>query len=465
MAVNLGRMLPRMNPRPAAILVLAVTGAWAQAPPAPGLDPTPLAAEALGLTMYLPAGAIVNTQSTDQAIAYLASDPEGTWSLRVSNLRPAVPEPSAEALAAEHLKAIQATGREHKIIINEPRSVGSTRGQLLYLQQTLDDQKQLVNGWLILPNSPRTFVILTIVTTPQEYPRLRPIFEACFDSIQLRSVQDVRQQREARFASGRAIIGTLTADKLRSTLGGRFLYRIYRQGASRRRADDTEVGFLTIECLEGMRGELTPERSANSFTGLETERGLMVLLEARAIIDAEAQRYLDVDGRYWMAWDRGAEAWSIRQTQRAGAASQTTAETGVRNRATLNVIHSSKEQRTREPAVFTIPDMAYLSQPEIFLLGQLLPRDGSVTGEMTFYFYDSKSRRVAERIDSWERTRDGSGHWVLTSQPMLEATIIKQVFDARGERIRRIDGQGTITERIDPEGLRRIWESKGLLTR
>ena len=455
-----------MKPRlPTAILILAVTGASAQAPPAPGLDPIPLAAEALGLTMYLPAGAIVNTQSTDQAISYLASDPEGSWSLRISNLSSAVPEPSAEALAAEHLKAIQATGRPYQIIANEPRTVGSTTGQLLFLRQTLDDQKQLVNGWLILPNSPRTFVILTIVTTPQEYLRLRPIFEACFDSIQLRSVQDIQRQREARFARGRAIIGTLTADKLRSAQGGRSWYRIYRQGASGRRADDTEVGFLTIECLEAMRGELTPDRSTSSFTGLETQRGLMVLLEARAIIDAEAKRYLDVDGRYWMAWDRGAEAWSILQTHRTGSASQTTAETGVRNRATLNVIHSSKELRTREPAVYVIPDMAYLSQPEIFLLGQLLPRDGSVTGEMTFYSYDSKSRRVVERIDSWEPSRDGSGHWVLTSQPMLEATVITQVFDAQGNRIRRIDGQGTITERIDPEDLRRIWRSKGLLTR
>ena len=450
---------------PVPILLLVVTAASAQVPPAPGLDPTPLAAEALGLTMYLPAGAIVNTQSSDQAISYLVSDAEGTWSLRVSNLSPAVPDPTAEALAGEHLKAIQATGRPHEIIANEPRMIGSTRGRLLYLRQILDDQKQLVNGWLILPNSPRTFVILTIVMTPDQYPRLRPIFEACFDSIQLRSVQDVRQQREARFATGRAIIGTLTPDKLRSVRGERVWYRIYRKGASARPADDTEVGFLTIRCIEAMRGELTPERSSNSFTGMETQRGLTVLIEARAIIDAETQRYLDVDGRYWMAWDRTTEAWSIRQTHRAGSAAQTTAETGVRDRATLNVIHSSKEQRTREPAVYTIPDLAYLSQPEIFLLGRLLPRDGSVSGEMTFYFYDSKSRRIAERIDSWERARDGSGHWVLTSQPMLEARVITQVFDARGRRIRRIDGQGTITERIEPEDLRRIWRSKGLLTR
>ena len=222
---------------------------------------------------------------------------------------------------------------------------------------------------------------------------------------------------------------------------------------------------MTIESLEAMRGELTPERSPSSFTGLESERGLMVLLEARAIIDAEAKRYLDVDGRYWMAWDRSAEAWSIRQTQRVGSASQTTAETGVRNRATLTVIHASKEQRTREPAVFMLPDTAYLSQPEVFLLGQLLPRDGSVTGQMTFYFYDSKSRRVAERIDSWEPARDGSGHWVLTSQPMLEAAVITQEFDDQGRRIRRIDGQGTITERMSAQDLRQLWRRKGLLTR
>lgn len=448
---------------PLITLILAL--AAAAAGPGPGLDSEPLVAEALGLSMYLPAGSIVRTQVADRSISYLASDPGATWTLQISHLSPSVAGPTAQDLAAEHLKAIQATGREFRIIANEPRNVGSIKGQLLYIQQTLDDDKQLVNGWLILPNSSRSFVVLTILTSAEKFSRLRPVLDASFESIELRTIDDLQVQRQARFVRGRAAVSSFTPERLRSTLGRRQWYRIYRPGAAGRPADDTEVGFLSIECVQAMRGELTPERSPSSFGALESELGLMVLIEARAIVNADQKHYVDVDGRYWMAWDRATEAWSIRQTQRMAAATQTTAETGIRDRVNLDVIISSREQLTREPSRYRIPDLAYLSQPEVFLLGQLLARDGSMSGEMSFFFYDSKSRRLSQRVDSWQRARDGWAAWVLTTLPMIEAAAITQYFDDQGRRIRRVDGNGTITERLDPDDLKKLWQSKGLLAR
>jgi hypothetical protein len=401
----------------------------------------------------------------DQTISYLATDPGGTWSLRISILTPAVAQPTAGALAEQHLQAIQATGRKFQILANEPRMVGAFQGHLLYIQQVLDDEKQLVNGWLILPNSPRTFVVLTILTTADQFSRLRTVFDASFDSIELRSINDRLTQRQARVLRGRELIATLTPEKLQSALSGRHWYRIYRPGGTGRTADDTEIGFLSIECSEAMRGQLTPERKPQLFTGMETQRGLMVLVEARAIIDGEKSHYLDVDGRYWMAWDRATEAWSIRQTQRMGEAARTSAETGIRERMTLDVIHSSKEQLTREPKRYTIPDISYLSQAEVFLLGRLLPRDDSIVGQMSFYFYDTKTRQLGDRVDDWQQSRDGSGQWVLKTLPVLETKPIIQHFDAQGHRIRRIDGDGTVTERIEPDTLKGIWRRKGLMGR
>ncbi len=453
-----------MIPRLAAFIlsVSVVTGAFAQPR---GLDPDPLIAEAVGLRMYLPAGSVVTTQVVGQTISYVAGDPGATWSLRISSLAPAVAQPTAQALAEQHQQAIRATGRDFQVLANEPRTVGAFLGHLLYIRHVLDDDKQLVNGWLILPNSPRTFVVLTILTTGDQFSRLRPVFDASFKTIELRTIDDRLTQRQARLLRGRALIDTLTARKLRSVLSRRQWYRIYRPGGSGRVADDTEVGFLSMECTEAMRGQLTPERQPRSFRGMETQRGLMVLIEARAIIDGERSHYLDVDGRYWMAWDRATEAWSIRQTQRMGEAARTSAETGVRDRVTLDIIHSSKEQFTREPSRYTIPDVAYLSQAEVFLLGRLLPRDGSMSGEMSFYFYATKSRRLGDRVDDWQRSRDGSGHWVLKTLPALETKPIVQLFDAQGQRIRRIDGDGTVTQLIDPDELKAIWRSKGLMGR
>ncbi len=456
------------RPIRAAILavLLAVTGGSAEAAaPRRGLAAEPFVAEALGLRMYLPADAIADAQVVDEAVSYVVSNPQTTWSMRISAVTPAVAGPTAAALAEEHLKAVEATGRRLDILTNEARTVGSVTGQMLYVQQTLDDQKPLVSGWLFLPTSARSFVVLTVLTTAEGFARLRPVFDASFATIELRSLEELERQRKARYERARAIVVTFSPDKLRSLLGQKQWYRIYRPSASGRVADDTEVGFLSMQCQEGMRGELTPERSTETFGSMEAETGLMVSVEARAIISAEKNHYLDVNGRYWMDWDRTEEAWSVRQTQRIGAHTQTSAETGVRNKATLDVIHSSREQLTREPSRWTIPDLAYLSQPEVFLLGRLLPRDGSLDGDLAFYFYDTRSRRLAERVDQWQRTRDGSGDWLLTSTPMLEAAMIRQRFDARGDRIQRIDGDGTLTERIDPDDLARLWKSKGLMAR
>ena len=85
--------------------------------------------------------------------------------------------------------------------------------------------------------------------------------------------------------------------------------------------------------------------------------------------------------------------------------------------------------------------------------------------EMAFFFYDSKSRRLAQRIDTWSRTTDGSGQWVLETQPVLDIAAITQRFDASGLRLDRIDADGTVTQRIDPQALQRLWRSKGLTAR
>jgi hypothetical protein len=37
-----------------------------------------------------------------------------------------------------------------------------------------------------------------------------------------------------------------------------------------------------------------------------------------------------------------------------------------------------------------------------------------------------------------------------------------QEFDKEGKRVRRVDPDGTVTERISLEDLRALWKSKGL---
>jgi hypothetical protein len=454
--------------RPLAALPVALALAAAGPPPAPGLDSDPLVAEPIGLRMHLPEGAIVIPQLAEGVVSYAITGGGGEaepWNMRISTLSPALPQVSAEVLMTEHLEGIKATGRPYRILSAGPRTFGGVEGQLLYLEHEIDEERKLVNGWLLLPTSARTFVTFTVLTTAEFFPRIRGPLESSFSTIELRTNAELLDERQAQLERGRALVGTFTPEHLRSAVAARHWFRIFRPAGTGRAGDDVEVGILSVTALEAPRGQLTPERSAQSYSALESERGLMVLVEARAIIDAEKGHYLDVDGRYWMGWDRSTEAWSLRQTQRIGDASQTTAETGLRNGGTLEVIHSLREQLTREPSRWTVPDAAYLCQPEVFLLGTLLPRDRPPEGALGFFYYDAKSRQLTQRVDRWARSRDGTGNWLLTTTPMLDVSTTVQRFDADGRRLARVDADGTVTRRTDPDELRRLWRSKGLLTR
>lgn len=427
-------------------------------------DLMPFTAEGLGLMMSVPAGAVSTTQVAGGGLAYLLTGggAEPTWTMRLSTLTPPSGRPTAADLIDAHLEAVRATGAV-TVVANEPRVVDGARGHLLYIRSADPAQDQSVSGWVIVPRSAEAFVVLSILVDGEAFPHLQPVLDACLATVRLRSMDELAAEHDDGLGRGRAFVETLTPQNLRSVVGPREWYRIYRPSDSGRTEDDTEVGFMSLQCLPAARGRLEPQRSPDSYSSLEAERGLMVVIEARAIVNHDSNLYLDVEGRYWMAWDRNQEAWSVRQTRRQGEASRTSAETGVRSLATLDVIHSSREELTRDPSQWTIPDKAYLSQPEVFLLGRLLPRESAAAGEMLFYYYESGSRRLVQRTDRWEPADDGSNGWVLATRSVLKPGTVTQVFDAQGRRVKRIDGDGTLTVRIDPDELQRLWRSKGLL--
>ena len=457
-----------MSPAASPILVtgLLLTVASLQARPQAPLDPVPLVAEPFGLRMSVPAGAIATTQLNQGRLTYLVSDAReaGTWGVRIGTLTSTLSNPTPATVIDAQVHAVRATGRPFRVLANEPGRYGGTAGRLAYLEQTLDGGARVINGWLVVPTAHRTFLVFSIVTTADHFARLRPLLRASFSTIELLSKDAVVTRREARLARGRVIVDTLTPEALRSMVDQQQWYRIYEPAASGRWADEVEVGYMSLKCVEGRRGELTPERSPDSYRAMEQEKGLMVMIDARAIIDAQRHHYLDVQGRYWMAWDRSRESWSVRQTQRQGEATRTKAETGLRTGAMLQVIHSSKEAFTREPKEWSIPDTAYVSQAELFLLGSLLPRDGSFEGEMMLYYYDARHEQLPRRVDRWQPAADGSGNWTLVTQSALAAGSYTQLFDANGVRLRRVDADGKVTERTSAEELRRLWRSKGLLT-
>ncbi|MCH8824736.1 MAG: hypothetical protein IH984_14650 [Planctomycetes bacterium] len=426
------------------------------------LEESSMVAPALGLQLLLPKDAMVTSDQRPGMLSYLISDGVGekpTWSMRIQPLNSRLQFPSAAGLIEQYLRAVA----DAKILINEPVNYANRNGHQLFVERpATTDRSATVQGWVILPTSPSTFIVFTVVTKPDRFSLLQGQLKASFSTIVLLDNDQKNAQRMAKLARGRAIINTFTPSKLKTLIGRESCYRIYTPSQTGKRLDDQEIGYMTIQCNQGMRGQLNPNKNTRKFTQMESEQGLMVTVKIR-ILGEKPNRYLDIQSYYWLAWDRSSESWSTLTTQRHGKkVLNSSSETGVRQLGRLTVITSDKSSKTREPKEWSLPDAAYLSQPEVFLLGALLPRDKPLTQGMSFYSYDAQKKSMPLRTNTWEPTNDGSGNWVLTTSPAKELTSVRQIIDPKGNLIRRISDSGIFFESIDQTELRKLWHSKGL---
>lgn len=447
-------------------------------PAALGLSDRPIVAETLGVAFYPPRDALLTTESVNGNTALVLTEQSSPprWRLRIQPLESTLETPTPKAIVDDHLARLTATrgaaGPAPRVLENAPITVRGIPGHLLMLAEPgQPGSPETVNGWVVLPRGERNFIVLTTLTTSDQLSAFRAQLDASLSTMSIASLDKLNDLRRTRIETADEILNDFfTPAHLRSVCGERTWYRIYKPATTPGGAD-REIGYMAIQAVEAMIGELEPSRSRTRLTGDEAQPGLMVIVQARALLDETGKHTLDIDGRYWLAWDRTSEAWSNRSTERQGKAERGFKQTGVRSapstgqpRPTLTVINDSTMSKgDTRPQQWAIPPKGYLSQAEVLLLGSLLPRDRGDL-ELSFFFFDTKEGRMPQRLDRWAKAADGSGNWVLTSQPSLDAPPITQVFDARGTRIRRVDADGTVTERIDPTALLSLWKSKGLPT-
>lgn len=442
------------------------------------LEPRVLNAESIGLSLHPPKGTEVSIEAVRGVVTLLMSDnpPQPQWRLRAQLLavEPGIQTAADEAL--QRLRSLNATREPITLLTNEPVTFGGVDGNLLLVERrppvTDPDQRTILNGWLTLRSDSETFILITIVSLVEYWPEAEQELRAAFQTIRVTPATALRDERAARLTRGVGILRKWTEKDFERVLHEPRLYRIYRPSASGDVREDVEVGYLQVRCVEAMRGEIEPSRSPIVFRSEERTSGIMVEIEARALVDNKSNHTRDVFSRLWISWDRTQEAWNARTTETMGRIARGFAQTGVRQepgpgqpRPTLTVINSSETARVNDDTAIIkpIPHDAYLSQAELHLLGRLLPKDGSITELFSTYYYDSARDVITQRVDRWEKAADGSGNWVLTTQPAIDSPEVIQIFSPEGDLVKRIDGDGTVREPISPADLEKLWRSKGLV--
>lgn len=434
-----------------------------------------LEAEPLGLRFRPPTPALAKAESVDGVFRYEVVDAQPTprWWLRFQYLTSSTAGLSARDQVMAYLDAMRRNDKEFTIRLDEAiRPAGAPEeGRLLVIEAPVGDGSTGLSGWLLIPSGRDRFLACSLAVPTDGLKTTIPALRRAFEEMEMISIEAVEAAKRERVDRGTRMLAFDEA-KLRAAVQPTpVVYRIFRPSSAG--SPETELGWMTIRVVAGKRGEVDPNRPASRYRGVDNDEGLLVLLDAKSLVSPDGRTVVDTQTRAWLAWDRRSEVWSTRSTQRMthgqGTASRTTAQTGVRTparpgqpRPRLEVINSVAEQQTREPLEWTLPPN-YISQAELFVLGKLLPKDAPSAEPFASYAFDPRSNALPQRTDEWRRNADGT--WTLeTTIPGSPQPLI-QIFDADGERLKRIDhdGVGPIhTERIDADTLRALWRRKGL---
>lgn len=450
---------------------VAQLGAATGAPAAPsqasddGLAPAPLEADLLNFRMRVPIGTAVRVERGAPPSYLLNEESENPrWRIRATSLRASRLGTNAQSQCEDFLAELRTRGQEFKVLANEARTIDGRPAHFFYLSVPLEGGDSGISGTLMIPSGRDEYLVFSILALGEGFDATRALLERSFDTIALVDRTKELDERAELLGRGEAIVSSFTPERLRATITPEPLfYRMWRPGAD---GKAQEVGYVIMRVREGQRGEVDSTADPRALKGPETEKGLLATVDARVIVNNDASHTLDVESRYFMTWDRLFESWSVRSTQRHRSATRSSAQTGLRTptspgspRPVIRVISATRDGVTREPQDWAVPP-AYISQAELVVLGQLLPRTDAVkTIDFLDYAFDQRDERLPQRRETWSRTDSG---WRLETLIGASPDTLVQEFDKDGVRVRRIDPDGTVTERITLDELRKLWQAKGL---
>jgi hypothetical protein len=382
-----------------------------------------------------------------------------------------LPKPTPELQVEQYLSAAREKGQTFTVLRNESRTIGAQPARMLYTSTDLGSGVTAVQGWLVIQLGDFDFIVASVISSGVDFPAADPLLEQCFATIGFEDLRAVAVARNARVEAGATLLAAITPERMRAAADGSWrLYRTTRPDASGAMA---EVGYFEVHASPGNLEDASSsaEVQRDERTGPKGDStGMLVTVRGRTVIDASLKRVADTDARFWVSWDRGSEAWTVRVTERGGGPERTYGQMGLRTaqdvgnpKPKLIVVDSDADQRTRNERRWTVPEGLYLSQAEQLVLGRLVPASAQQAGEISYYCFDARTSRMPQRVESW--TRSGDGSWLAVMRPGVDEDPEVLTHDPQGWRKRRTEPDGTVTEATDLESIRRAWSSKGLPVR
>ncbi len=429
------------------------------------LESNPYDFESLGLKIQLPKGTLVVKDSAGNAISWMVADERdpARWLFRVNAVTSNDPQSDTESQMQNHLQTLKAAGSEFTVLFDRPTKICGLPARFLWLSTPTGDIRA-ISGWFMLQTGIGNFIVFSILTTEKDFEYAESAIDRAVSTIELRDMGTVQMEREARLQLGALVLKPLTPALLKQKADGKKrLFRSWRETPE----GDVELAWVSIEISQAPRGLVDMGANLQNLTESGKESGFLIAIDSRSIGD-DGLTLTSSRNRYWVAWDCGSEAWSVRSVPQIPGPKNIFSQTGARLRVSgerpgkdLAVLTSGIGAST-EPQTWTIPTTAYLAHPLSFMLAEMLARNPDTPNHFAFWSFDPASEKISQRTCKWNADKSNPGQWILETQTSLDAPATIDVVDAQGHLVLRKDPNGVRMAPTTLLEIERLWKVKGL---
>lgn len=395
--------------------------------------------------------------------AWQVESSPAAWSMRVQMAFAPDPKTDCATQLRGAVSNLALGGAAVKTLSERDLKVSGRNARVVWASATRDGVTN-VAGWMVIETGEGIFISLGVVTSLKDFADTESLLDASFATASVSDPREMQAARAAQVERGKAMLRSLTPAHLKSVASASkpLLQRIWRPMPD---GTEQEIGWVETTIGQGTRADAAVSGSAVSREGANAEPGLLVKLESRTTSPDGVTR-VEIRARYWAAFDLGAEAWSIRTTQKGIGPDSQFSQIGIRARRTNGepgqdlIVSAQSEGAASEPQSWQVPPDAYLPQALVIALGEVLPRPTEASGTCAVYALDAKALRLCQRPIAWESTADGGLEYSIRVNP--DAPAYQERWDARGKRLDHVEPDGSHTTPSTADEIQRRWNALGL---
>jgi len=437
-----------------------------------------------GVSLRPPLDSRIFTNSADRAVLRIAGS-NYSMEAYISKSTTSMELVGVSMLAMQHVAMASPSSR----VIEEMkvRADGRPGALLVFQLPKQDDGEVKILGQTLFLINDKTLLLLQLRTSHADYEAVRPIYRAVVDTLRFEDPQEIDRRRTAKLENGNEWLKQASERLSKAPLLADQWYRIIQKRVNERgQIEQDDIGYLNI-------------RQSRDQNFLKRD-GIIVDVRSRLNLpNGAGQPDLAADsiGSYFISTDRHEELWFLRTLVRQIGGNryddrpiatkrkkldddvdlarmslrqfkdvfgqlqepelpgeQSNVETGVRTGDQVMVMYEGPA--AKEPMTWKTPDIGYLSQAEVYLLGQFTP---AKEAEMGFYAYYPHTQKVSFREVNVEvGPRDSSV--IIKVRPSPELPHEVSTYNLDGTLIRRdLDG-GRMMIPATVREIRQIWRMR-----